>query len=257
MAPDVEAYRDATRGRALAIKCRGGLTAPVATPDLGWRLTYSTGQIGTSVPTDDNPPPPPSGGIYEVSGQTIVSLAGMLSPPLGYIVLSATDADGVMIPADAFAPGDQFDLRAYDAANMVTGFLRFGVWRLIPHSGFHELALRTRQPVPTYGPGRMAANDATIRLTAPRDLPTSGAGSLAPPGFEFYGRLESGSGTTLEDGIEVQTVEMICRFDSRHAIGDYVDVTGDSAYNYVITDIDYIGRQKWQTLTMKRLLIPG
>lgn len=74
--------------------------------------------------------------------------------------------------------------------------------------------------------------------------------------YDFYARLERGIGSILEvdtagNQTEHQTINASVRYDARHTVGEYVRIDGDlSAYQ--IHSIDEIGRQKWQTLTLRR-----
>lgn len=258
--PDVDGYRDATRGRALSIKCRGGQTAPVAVPSTGWEFRYDAAAISTA--SGSPPKAPAAGTIYALEGSRvsgpIVSLARLLSPPMvRRILVSTTQHGGGALPEVPFAANDQYDLRAYDTANMVVGFLRFAIVEVAGRTNVWEIIPNQRLPDPVFGSGRNAANDSVLRITAPSDAPTDPAGTVMSPGFEFWGRIDEGAGTVLEDnGLEVATIDMTCRYDSRHTVGDYVTIGNEASYNFVITELDYIGREKWQVLTMKRLRVP-
>ena len=81
----------------------------------------------------------------------------------------------------------------------------------------------------------------------------SGAGTSTL--YDFYGRMTDNSSTRIElddDGnsVEYQTIEMICRWNERHVIEEYISISKFPLDNFKVVEIADTGRQKWQTLTL-------
>lgn len=261
--PDIEAYRDAVSGRALNLKCRGGQSVFVEIPQGYWRFNYWSAVVGTTPTTW------PGNTFYSIPGfregiigGPIPSVAAMLQSPGPHaIYFPSMDLDEDSIDPVTFEPLSRWDLQAVNANGDVTGSLRFSV-NAFRGAGTrtltgYELIWVVLAPERTFGTGRAASNADEIRLSAADDSTGDMTEPETSPGFDFWARLDAGAGSILDDGIDVQTVELICRYDSRHLIGEYIGLPDDLDYNYIVTEIDYIGRQKWQVLTCKRLRIPG
>lgn len=185
-----------------------------------------------------------------------------------HLYIGGSDRNGAgIVGRNTFFDRTEWLLQAINAQGNVTGSLRFfvdGYFRSIAeiefdgHDAYRIDVLVTSGVAvpltPTFGMTNTVSSMDELRLSAPDDSPEDdGMEPATSPGFDFWARLNAGAGSILEDGIEVQTVDLDCRYDARHAIGDYIGLPDDDDYNYVITEIDYIGRRKWQTLTCKRL----
>ena len=259
MAPEIEAYRDAVSGRALNLKCRGGQTAHVEVSGY-WSFNWVDASGGSFTWDETSMYALSAAGSFDTPA-ILPNLSSVFQAPgpLAFLIGSA-DRNGKAINGPGtFQDRTVWNLQAVNAQGERTGFIQFrvdGFRSVLSSSGINRIQIFNNPLVrmaPTYGDTNTATNADEIRLSPP----AADTGSTTPtptPGFDFWARLDAGAGSILEsDGTEVQTVDLVCRYDPRHTIGDYIGVPDDDDYNYIITELDYIGRQKWQTLTCKRL----
>ena len=262
MAPDVDAYAAAVSGRALDLRCRGGLLtlrSAAAVFDYNYRITAAHDttynlwrsirqgwiSLWSRVPADD-------GSDNTFRPFSVLNTFKLPAPAALTIVDRAFDGTDTPIP-------DGSTLKIFVARD---GAIGVGSW------SFDITTLETRGTASRFGRRPFyvvtvsnpvledaEALDADLNVILRVETPVP----IPATAFDFWGRIEPESpGSVLEidsDGnaTEVQTIELVCRYNGGHLVGRYVEITTDPDHNYLITSIDEIGRRKWQRLTLKRL----
>ncbi len=271
MPPDVDAYAAAVAGRALASKCRGGYTAaPAITGE--WFLRYVVRPTVTTRVSDVEDLVQSSnwdGGAYGIQENQLTNqyspmpLQDMFRSPRRNIVLreillpqvstaSVTPPfESMDIPASIIAAGSTVTLRAYRSTSFIGEFsVTIGESSSFAANGVMGYRLRSLTNINrTMTPGLGFLYRGISISTAPSAQPDTS--------FEFYGRLESGVGSVLEvdsegNQIEVQTVNLTCRYDARFRVGDWLSISDLSDYRFRIFNIENTGRRKWQTMSLRQ-----
>lgn len=255
--PDIDAYAAEVSTRALALKCRGGRTTPPVLSTFKYLFD------------EDNHSPADGKANFRLQsrfGSTYPSLneAMRLSTtlrdpgidPSAYsgFTLQARNLDKDMVELSSIRANDsigfhlengggwQFIVRANalkPASNLQSTVRLVSVYPATPNA-----------PVHTPPPADWTATPATDVIVL--QLPT-----ITSTTFDFYARIEGGSGTLNIDrttGAEslANVVDMVCRYDRRLIVGDYVEVLSDESSYYRIEGIEIVGREKWMRLNVQQ-----
>ena len=275
MAPDVDAYAAAVSNRALSLKCRGGFSSFPTTGTFKYNYTadanilqtpgrYSfnavttviAGQTGKMVARCQVRYPRRTG-FGQYTDVRLLTFVGNRDPWNRSIAHNAAIFFSRFDKANKEFPA----LEALTQVEIKTSQGGYGWTYTIesaPTRGQTNVAIivsltGVNPPIHSPPPGSWNGNPSTDEMTL--SVPVAAAD---PAGlWEFYARIDGGVGTLEVDSQGIQSqgseVNMVCRYDNRFEVGDFIQVISDIIHEYQITGIELVGRQKFMNLTANRV----